>query len=439
MAAAGYGLRVLATNDAALPAGTLLAEDAAAHLLPPDAPRVEAGEAHDISLPKIALLRGRGSAYPYCGYYAHALAALGYVFDVVNGPDIASGALDGVDLFVLPGGFSTWGIDRCENVAGADAAVRRFLSAGGSAIGSCGGAFYLSSGRPGWLALAEASPRYSHEYLKSGAGIVSIAMQDDGLGAGVAPLVEMPYYHGPIYEAVRAPVTVHGRFRSLSMPARIPIDNPLSESRFDQEMAGRTAILSTAGPNGRAVLFSAHPEMGDLVRKYVSFASYIERYLPIRGSTVMEETLDFYVPNAAPSFRLIFNAVQWCASAGGSRRSTGGQALDRQPTDVSERVKTAVLDALPAIDCGSGPLQALFERERMRLTNIMRCFEAGELNPDRGMTIMLEDAAASLATPAPLSGTAQRLLDAELALRLLEVTRHRDALAAAFHEDGRTE
>ena len=159
MAATGMDVRFLAMADGELPAGAVITPWNAARgagSLGVHVGKAPIGSA--LALPLIAIFCGRGSAYPYCGYYAHALACLGYQFSVVDGQDIAAGALDEHDLFVLPGGFATWGLDRCEGVTGADDAVRRFLTSGGSAIGSCGGAFYLSDGRPGWAGSRSGQP-----------------------------------------------------------------------------------------------------------------------------------------------------------------------------------------------------------------------------------------------------------------------------------------
>ena len=73
----------------------------------------------------------------------------------------------------------------------------RFLAEGGTAIGSCGGAYYLSAGRPGWTGTAQAKPLYTHEYLQSGVGVTALEMRDGPLALGCPPTMEVPYYHGP--------------------------------------------------------------------------------------------------------------------------------------------------------------------------------------------------------------------------------------------------
>lgn len=265
--------------------------------------------ARPLESPRIALLAGKSSAYPYFAYYTLCLTRLGLSYEPVGGGEILGGALGGANLFVLPGGFATWGLDKSEASPGADAAVRAFMQAGGACIGACGGAYYLSAGRPGWTGTAWARPRYTHEYLQSGTGIVSLRMSDPVLALGCPATVEVPYYHGPIWEDVGSGAAVSAVFDKLCLPGRVAIDNPLQGAVFRREMMGRPAILRVQGPRGRAVLFSPHPEMGDLVRKFIALDGYIRHYLPIRGRRTMEETLLAYRPLDSPGFRLALNAV----------------------------------------------------------------------------------------------------------------------------------
>ena len=118
-------------------------------------------------------------------FYALALLRLGYAYLPVDGAAIAAGALASCDLLVLPGGFSTWGLDAGEGAPGADAAVRAFIDAGGACLGSCGGAFYLSSGRPGWTGTAPIKPYYTHEYLQTGAAVLNIDLHQHPLRTGL--------------------------------------------------------------------------------------------------------------------------------------------------------------------------------------------------------------------------------------------------------------
>ncbi|TAL57205.1 hypothetical protein [Pandoraea sp.] len=391
-------------------------------------------KADAVHVPRIAIFGGAACAYPYLGYYAHSLASLGLPFDVLDGAPVAAGALDAYDLLMLPGGFETWGLDRNEDTPGIDRAIRRFLARGGACIASCGGAFYLSEGRPHWLGVAQASPRYSHEYLRSGAGLVSIELGPGPLARGCAPLVEMPYYHGPIYEAVRSPTRSAAHFCALTLPARLPIDNPLDAAGFATEMAGKAAILlggaqSDGAP--RAVLFSPHPEMGDVVRKYIALERYVSAYLPIRGEAVMTQTLDFYEPNDSPSFRLILNAVQLLctgrAPAAPQPNTTAGESSEPSGwPDARRRLLTAAREALERLVPADDAMGRLLRREitRLRALALSLAEVAAPPSGAGGALRVLEDAGAGLAAGEP-PGTdtralAQGLLAVELPLRFLE-------------------
>jgi hypothetical protein len=267
-------------------------------------------DAYPIKHAHIAVLAGQASAYPYYGYYALALARLGLAFSPVDGDTIAAGGLEGENVAVLPGGFSNWGLDVKEGSLGADVALRRFLLGGGAAIASCGGSYYLSRGRPAWLGVVDARPLFTQEYLRTGVGVTTCRLEPGQLRLGLPPTLEIPYYHGPVFDELGPGCTPLATFRDLYGHGRLFIDNPLSADAFSRHMEGRVAVLRASGGRGAAVLFSPHPEMGDLLRKYMALESYIPRYLPVRGALVMRETLESFSPAESRSFLMVLNAVE---------------------------------------------------------------------------------------------------------------------------------
>lgn len=267
------------------------------------------GAAQALNAAAVLLFAGTASRFPYFAYYSLCLLRLGVAYTPCDGAALSDGALDHANLLILPGGFSTWGLDNAEDVVGADARVRAFLSEGGTAMGSCGGAYYLSAGRPGWTGTAQAKPLYTHEYLQSGVGVTTLEMREGPLALGCPPTMEVPYYHGPIYDLLGPDIEVAATFRELALSGGLAIDNPLDRDTFQRDMAGKPAILLAAGNRGRAVLFSPHPEMGDLVRKYMALDGYVRHYLPIRGFDTMRDTLRHYRISDSPSFRLVQNAI----------------------------------------------------------------------------------------------------------------------------------
>jgi hypothetical protein len=373
-----------------------------------------------LSAPRVALFTGEATGYPYYAYYSLCLLRLGLPYVPVDGKAIADGALDHADVFIIPGGFATWGLDAAEDVSGADAAMRRFLERGGSAIGSCGGAFYLSAGRPGWMGTANAKPRFTHEYLKSGVGLVNVSLAPGRLSLGLPPTLEIPYYHGPLYDELGAGIEVAGTFRDLVMAGRIGIDNPLDEDKFARTMAGRPAILKAAGARGRAVLFSPHPEMGDLVRKYTALDGYARPYLPIRGLPVLRDTMRHYRTTDSPSFRLVLNAIHDLTAEQTMVKPT----VPARPADAISAGTIAAklarrLDALPAADVDLQELVAdVVVCLRTRLEKSTLRAEACRKDVVWAHLAGAMDRNASANAPKPL---AQELMEIELAAGLMEV------------------
>jgi hypothetical protein len=360
--AAGAEVRWLATASAPAEPGDYLVDAAPEAIaavtalgvaLPPHVGEVPT-DAVRLTAPAVALFTGDATGYPYYGYYALCLLRLGLPYVPVDGRAIADGALDAANLFVIPGGFATWGLDKAENAPGADAQVRRFLGRGGAAIGSCGGAFYLSAGRPDWTGTAWAKPHFTHEYLQSGVGIVDVALRRGPLSRGLPPTLDMPYYHGPLYDELGDGLDVAGTFAALVAPGRLGIDNPLDDAKFANTMAGRPAILRADGLRGRAVLFSPHPEMGDLLRKYIALDGYARKYLPIRGLPVLRDTMRHYRTADSPSFRLVLNAVHDLVRD--PRPAVAPSKREMPPATAVAASLRSQLDRRPATDAALAPL-----------------------------------------------------------------------------------
>jgi hypothetical protein len=399
-------------------------------------PDLLSGRSAPLRPARIALFSGTASKYPYDAYYGLALLRLGYDFEIVDGQAIADGALRRANVFVIPGGFATWGIDAAEGSPGADAEVRAFLDRGGGAIGSCGGAYYLSAGRPGWTGTANAKPLFNHEYLQSGVGVVDVTLTRSALTLGCPPALDMPYYHGPIYNEVGAGTTVVGRFANLIMPGAVAIGNPLDRGLFESSMRERPAILSAEGRRGRAVLFSPHPEMGDLVRKYIAMDGYVRKYLPIRGFPTLRDTMRHYRVSDAPSFRLIANAVAWLSRSD----ADGAPRYDRgAEDDVRARLVASLQKRSERLDLNGRTSDektlALFLRDELRA----RADAIAGAQPERSNAhhVALDRFAA--AAVARLSAEdrlplTQELMEMELAISLQECGQRIDAIEAKLDQ-----
>lgn len=385
---------------------------------------------------RAVVLSGKASAYPYYGYYALALTRLGIAYRPVSGGDIAAGALHDENILVLPGGFSNWSLDAKEETRGADAAVRRFFRDGGAAVVSCGGAYYLAKGRWNWLGIADARPRITQDYLRTGVGITTCRLADGPLRRGLPPTLDIPYFHGPVFDEVGTGCRSMAEFRDLVASGRLFIDNPLQPETFAAHMKDRIAILGADGPRGRAILFSPHPEMGDLLVKYMMLESYIPHYLPIRGALVMQETLTAYRPEESRSFLLVGNAMEMMAQ-GARAANAGATQAERHEAAAGPSALVKLANAwrqraklLTPSDGGIGALErfVLNGLERRlppaieRLSAVLGRLSAASHDAPRiasAFATIAADAAASWHTSIQRR-PAELLLELELALLLIE-------------------
>lgn len=381
--------------------------------------------------PRIAIYCGDAIGYPYWAYYAHALLSIGLTFSPLDGQQIVSGALSGFDLLIMPGGFATWGLDRAENLPGIDAVIHAFISEGGAFIGSCGGGFYASDGRPGWLRAIDATPKYTQEYLSTGAAILGISITDPILGRGLPEAVELPYYHGPVYSNSKRSAVSLGHFRNFISESRLFIDNPLAPSLFDREMKNTPAILSGDLGKGKVLVFSPHPEMGEFLRKGIVLEAYVRRFLPIRGFKVMDETLRFFMKEDCAGFRLIYNALVYLGLFAKSDSSTAvvetiapGDLLQQlDGLDAALKTSFSKLEALSHEETDEMTVLLAAEFDRLKrewqdvLTDIRDVCAGGTIDAQlaHALTGVLQAAIASLDIPSKLTET---LVLTELPVRL---------------------
>ena len=281
-----------------------------------------------LRMPRIVLFCGASIGYPYYAYYAHSLLSLGLIYSHAGAADITGGILNDADVLIIPGGFANWGLDRAESHGGVDQAIELFLKNGGALIGSCGGAYYASQGRPGWLGLIDAKPVFTHEYLQTGAAVVNVQLTNAELRRDLPETLELAYYHGPVYDDQHRLSETLGRYAQYALPSRLLIDNPLERARYETLMHGKPAILQGHATQGRIIVFSPHPEMGDFVRKGIALDGYIRHYLPLRGFKTMDETLRFYAQEDCLGFRLILNALVRLGVFNNQPRPTIGAAAE---------------------------------------------------------------------------------------------------------------
>jgi hypothetical protein len=230
--------------------------------------------------------------------------------------------------------------------------------------------------------------------------------------------MDMPYYHGPIWTGPAPNAGVAASFADLVLPGRLGIDNPLDHERFARDMKGRPAILDASGERGEAILFSPHPEMGDLLRKYIALDGYARRYLPVRGLPVLRDTMRFYAPSDSPSFRLVANAAHDLLSRPGTRRVDPAPAPVLAPPPDPRGALAAMLarvdpgddkDIAPLLDFVAGGLRAR-----------LACAPWPVGGAWAGVAAEVAQAIVARTPALDAAPVAQLLLEAELGLALLE-------------------
>jgi hypothetical protein len=231
------------------------------------------------------------------------------------------------------------------------------------------------------------------------------------------------------------------------MPGHLFVPNPLDTGFFQSEMAGQTAIIRAETRRGRAVLFAANPEMGDLIRKYIALDGYVAHYLPIRGEAAMTDTLRHYRPLDPPCWRLILNAIHSLMLRFEPPSAMPASPMPAQPPEPRLRLTASIDGALRRLKLADDmPLRSLIGtvrddlRARVRiLTERLEVVEAAfsALDPPapgiRYLWAGCEDAALTAVADAAKSDRpiAERLAEFETALvlaeawcRLAEAERH---------------
>ncbi len=224
---------------------------------------------------RIALYAAGGAPYNH----AAVLAAAGHEIEFVYPADILAGALDAVDVFVMPGGgyramagqLLPLGAEGCRRIAD-------WVRAGGMYLGSCAGSYDAAITPPAFL---DACPMQSELQLVSsrvwndGASTLGV-IQSPGIGqlvaevadashpvmAGVPSSFRITHYNGPLFVGGSALATVTGTTEDFT-PAEGFLGGATDEPLIDRGVReGVANIVAEEVGDGRVVLFGSHPEFG---------------------------------------------------------------------------------------------------------------------------------------------------------------------------------
>jgi hypothetical protein len=271
---------------------------------------------------RIALYAGGGAPYNH----AAILARAGHEIEFVYAADIVAGALDGVDVFVMPGGgyramagqLVPLGAEGCRRIAD-------WVRAGGMYLGSCAGSYDAAITPPAFL---DACPMQSELRLVSarvwndGASTLGV-IQSPGIGelvaevadaahpvmAGMPSTFRITHYNGPLFVGGSALATVTGTTDAFTPAEHFLADGP-DELLIDRGVEERVSnIVAEEVGEGRVVLFGSHPEFGATL------------------------TLD----DLAPASSMLLNAVAWQAASRPEVAIAGPPLVTRAPVDAEVR------------------------------------------------------------------------------------------------------
>lgn len=182
---------------------------------------------------------------------------------LVDSESICAGALDKLDMLVMPGGSSP-AIKRSLGTNGAER-VRNFIKNGGGYIGTCAGCCLMMEEAPDPTRGLNVMPFYRSG--SKGRFLMPVAVNAAGAAAlGIkAATYNVQYSHGPILEPSAKPIE-GAKFEVWAV-------NKSDSGRHDDEkspkMYGRAAIVGGTYGKGKVFVTSCHPEYYEVTREIV--------------------------------------------------------------------------------------------------------------------------------------------------------------------------
>jgi hypothetical protein len=222
---------------------------------------------------------------------AAILAACGFALRFLSDAEIRAGALDDVDVLVVPGGgframhgqIEPLGEEGCR-------AIADWVPRGGAYIGSCAGSYACAVTPDSFVASCPAqrhlqlinarvwngAPDYFGGLESPGVGVVTVRNQrpDHPVMFGLPESFDIAHYNGPIFDAP-VPAVVDGASEAVGLAAfsgwterYTPAEAFMGESLNGETVlqravaAGRYSMVAGYLGTGRVVAFGSHPEFG---------------------------------------------------------------------------------------------------------------------------------------------------------------------------------
>jgi hypothetical protein len=198
---------------------------------------------------------------------------------IVTGKKLRQSRLDGVNVFMIPGGgvmlYQQWAL----GVRGRKI-VRDFVRQGGGYFGICSGAFLATNARFGWLALVDVK-LHDMKHQNRGGGLISVKLNADHAEEVFSSqwvlkdTLPMLYWQGPLMvDQTGGKLTESKRKAGFGIIKEVasfssviaPEDSENERIRFpeyfsDEHMSGHAACIQTTYGKGRVFVSSPHLEL----------------------------------------------------------------------------------------------------------------------------------------------------------------------------------
>lgn len=223
----------------------------------------------------IALYGAGGAPFHHAAIFARAGHRVRFVFP----QDVHAGALEGFDIFVMPGGGYRAMLGQLEPLGREGAiALREWVASGGMYIGCCAGSYDAAVAAPSFL---EACPAQAEMCLLDArvwnhSDTEWLGLQSPGIGvlraetvapdhpvmAGMPETFEIAHYNGPLFRGAEPLARVLGATDRFT-PSEAALGGSAEGALIDSAgAAGAACVVAGEHGDGRVVLFGSHPEFG---------------------------------------------------------------------------------------------------------------------------------------------------------------------------------
>ena len=238
------------------------------------------------------MYNGRGAGEDFSAPLLEVLKWGGFNHEFVSDADIRLGRLNNFEIFLVPGspdagecyyaGLGEKGYDE----------IRSFLASGGEYLGICGGAYlpmtsYNTQNRY-WLNIVEATDTEDLDYWRTGSGFIRCLIEDNchpiftSIALGVSSTMNLVYWEEPAITIKGSNVKTLAHYETLLANGReyrpywdmqdntmaressCNWYNPVTPEIFGKLLYRKTAFAEANYKNQRILLYSPHPEMGNI-------------------------------------------------------------------------------------------------------------------------------------------------------------------------------